>query len=156
MKLPPAPPEEGTSREKNCKKIRSKKRYFFCIRPLEKNSFLSSKNAILWRDFFRRFMLAHVDQRPEIRGQTIGRRQKPKKQKPKAECKGTAHNWGPCGQLPGLKTWDAHYELATRQQGMFGVMVVLESMTWMNVLMPRCLLSLVISLEISPTYRWEI
>ena len=68
----------------------------------------------------------------------------------------TAHNWGPCGQLPGLKTWGAHQELATRHGGMFGGMDVLVSMTWMNVLMPRCLLSLVILLEISPTYRWKI
>ena len=68
----------------------------------------------------------------------------------------TAHNWGPCGQLPGLKTWGAHQELATHHGGMFGGMDVLVSMTWMNVLMPRCLLSLVILLEISPTYRWKI
>ena len=68
----------------------------------------------------------------------------------------TAHNWGPCGQLPGLKTWGAHQELATHHGGMFGGMDVLVSMTWMNVLMPRCLLSLVILLDISPTYRWKI
>ena len=37
----------GLPAKKNCKKIRSKKKYFFCIRPLEKKSFLYSKNAIL-------------------------------------------------------------------------------------------------------------
>ena len=68
----------------------------------------------------------------------------------------TAHNWGPCGQLPGLKTWGAHQELATRDRRMFGIMVASVSMTWMNVLMPRCLLSLVILLETSPTYHWKL
>ena len=65
-------------------------------------------------------------------------------------------DWGPCGQLPGLKTWGAHQELATHHGGMFGGMDVLVSMTWMNVLMPRCLLSLVILLETSPTYHWKL
>ena len=93
----------GLPAKKNCKKIRSKKRYFFCIRPLEKIRFYIAKTQfyeeiffadLCWLMLIRGQRSEARDQRPESRDQRSDTRdqrseiRKPKKQKPKAECKG--------------------------------------------------------------------
>ena len=78
----------GLPAKKNCKKIRSKKRYFFCIRPLEKNRFYIAKTQFYEEIFFADlcWLMLIRGQRSEARRQADVKSQKNKS--PRQSAKG--------------------------------------------------------------------
>ena len=78
----------GLPAKKNCKKIRSKKRYFFCIRPLEKIRFYIAKTQFYEEIFFADlcWLMLIRGQRSEARRQADVKSQKNKS--PRQSAKG--------------------------------------------------------------------
>ena len=78
----------GLPAKKSCKKIRSKKRYFFCIRPLEKNRFYIAKTQFYEEIFFADlcWLMLIRGQRSEARRQADVKSQKNKS--PRQSAKG--------------------------------------------------------------------
>ena len=78
----------GLPAKKNCKKIRSKKKYFFCIRPLEKIRFYIAKTQFYEEIFFADlcWLMLIRGQRSEARRQADVKSQKNKS--PRQSAKG--------------------------------------------------------------------